>query len=133
MSGALQKCSVAMFVLSLCATLPAGGHTKDSLKTVQENLRSKKAVLLDVREFDEWSEGHLAQASLMPLSKIEAGLKNGELEKLAPKGKIIYLHCTAGGRCVQAAELLQNTGRDLRPLRTGYDDLVESGFPQAGK
>ncbi len=131
MFGAFKKCSVALFVLSLCAGLSAGDHTKDSLKTIQENLRSKKAVLLDVREFDEWADGHLAQASLLPLSKIEAGLRNGELDKLAPKGKIVYLHCAAGGRCVQAAELLQNSGRDLRPLNPGYDDLVEAGFPKA--
>lgn len=133
MFGAFKKSSVALFVLSLCVGLSAGDHTKDSLKTVQENLRAKKAVLLDVRELDEWADGHLAQASLLPLSKIEAGLKNGELDKLAPKGKIIYLHCAAGGRCVQAAELLQNSGRDLRPLSPGFDELVESGFPKAKK
>lgn len=133
MSGAFTKYSFALFVLSLCASLAAADHTKDSLQTIQENLRSKKAVLLDVRERDEWDDGHLAQAALLPLSKIESGLKSADLEKLAPKGKIIYLHCAAGGRCVQAAELLQKSGRDLRPLNPGYDDLFEAGFPKAKK
>jgi phage shock protein E len=133
MSGAFTKYSFALFVLSLYASLSAADHTKDSLQTIQENLRSKKAVLLDVRERDEWDDGHLAQAALLPLSKIKSGLKSADLEKFAPKGKIIYLHCAAGGRCVQAAELLQNSGRDLRPLNPGYDDLVEAGFPQAKK
>ena len=133
MLAASMKSSLALLVLGLCATLIAADHTKDPLTTVQENLKAKKAVLIDVRELDEWKDGHLAQAALLPLSKIEAGLTAEELEKLAPPGKIVYLHCAAGGRCVQAAELLQKSGRELRPLGPGFDDLVEAGFPKAKK
>lgn len=128
-----MKHTLVLLAFGLCATLTAADHTKDSLATVQENLKAKKAVLIDVRELDEWQDGHLSQAALLPLSKIEAGLTAEELDKFAPKGKIVYLHCAAGGRCVQAAELLQKSGRELRPLSPGYDDLVEAGFPKAKK
>lgn len=133
MSTATMRCTLAWLVFSMSATLNAADHTKDSLTTVQENLKAKKAVLIDVRELDEWNEGHLSQAAFLPLSKIEAGLTAEEFEKLAPKGKIIYLHCAAGGRCVQAAKLLKKSGRELRPLSPGFDDLVDAGFPPAKK
>lgn len=133
MSLSTMKHTLALLALGLCATLTAADHMKDSLATVQENLKAKKAVLIDVRELDEWKDGHLSQAALLPLSKIEAGLTAEELDQVAPKGKVVYLHCAAGGRCVQAAELLQKSGRDLRPLSPGYDDLVEAGFPKAKK
>ena len=133
MSLSTMKHTLALLALGLCATLTAADHMKDSLATVRENLKAKKAVLIDVRELDEWKDGHLSQAALLPLSKIEAGLTAEELDQVAPKGKVVYLHCAAGGRCVQAAELLQKSGRDLRPLSPGYDDLVEAGFPKAKK
>ena len=52
-------------------------------------------------------------------------------EAVAPPGKIVYLHCAAGARCQSAAQLLRRTGRDLRPLPQGYDELVEAGFAKA--
>ena len=45
-------------------------HTQDSLATVKERLDEDKAVLLDVREKNEWEEGHLRQARLLPLTEI---------------------------------------------------------------
>ena len=87
MTTASMKCMLAWLALSMSTALTAAEHTMDSLTTVQENLKAKKAVLRDVREVDERSEGHLSQAALHPLSKIEAGLTAEKLEKLAPKGK----------------------------------------------
>jgi len=124
-------CAVLCLGLVLSVRLLAGDHTKDSLATVKKNLDDKKAVVLDVREADEWSEGHLAQAKSLPLSQIKKGITAEQLEKLAPPGTIVYLHCAAGARCVQAAKILKKSGRDLRALKPGYDDLIEAGFPKA--
>ncbi|MBL9082056.1 MAG: rhodanese-like domain-containing protein [Planctomycetales bacterium] len=101
------------------------------LNVVKQDLSSGKAVLLDVREVDEWNDGHLRDARLLPLSRIEAGVKMQNFEAVAPPGKIVYLHCAAGARCQSAAQLLRRTGRDLRPLPQGYDELVEAGFAKA--
>lgn len=124
-------CAVLGLSMILSAGLLAGDHTSDSLTTVKKNLEGKKAVILDVREADEWKEGHLAQAQSLPLSQIKKGITAEQLEKLAPPGSIVYLHCAAGGRCVQAAKLLNKSGRDLRALKPGFDDLVEAGFQKA--
>ena len=123
-------------LLLLCVSLPVGGqekltHTKDSLQMVKENLKAGKAVLLDVREQSEWDEGHLKAARLVPQSKLkmEAGLE--ELLKTLPKDKIIYTHCRAGGRALSCGEILKKHGFDVRPLKTGYQGLVEAGFEKA--
>ena len=121
----------AGLALTISCSLQAADHTTDTLETVKENLAAKKAVLIDVRETAEWQEGHLTQAKSVPLSVIKKGITPEELEKLAPTGTVIYLHCAAGGRCVQAAKLLDKSGRDLRALKPGFNDLVKAGFPLA--
>ena len=107
----------------------AAEHTQDSLAAVQQAVADQKAVLVDVRETDEWNEGHLSGARSLPLSVLEKGVKPESLTNLLPKNKIIYLHCLSGGRCIKAAEILQPLGYDVRPLKPGYQALVEAGFP----
>ena len=105
-------------------------HTKDTPDTVKKALADKKAVLLDVREQAEWNAGHLQGAQLLPLSKLKGDDIKALLKDL-PKDKPIYAHCKAGGRCLQAAEILIKQGYDVRPLKQGYADLLEAGFSKA--
>jgi len=109
----------------------AADHTKDSLDTLKKNLAEKKAVLIDVRETEEWEEGHLKQAIHLPLSKIEKGLTAEELQKLFPKKTIIYTHCAAGVRSLKAAKILNEKLPDVRPLKPGFSALKKAGFPVA--
>ena len=106
-------------------------HTADTLEQVKRAVADKAAVLIDVREPAEWDAGHLADAVSLPLSRIQAGVPAAELDKLLPAGKPAYLHCGRGGRCLTAADLLKLPGRDLRPLKAGFADLVKAGFPKA--
>ena len=108
-------------------------HTKDTTDQVKKAIEDKKAVLIDVREQKEWDAGHLKEAGLLPLSKLNSGATKEELEKAIPKGTIVYLHCKAGGRCLSAAEILKKQGYDARPLKDGYEDLLKAGFPKAEK
>lgn len=107
------------------------GHSTDELATVKSRVEMKQAVLLDVREQDEWDSGHLQAARLVPLSAIKDGKVPEEFQKLLPKDRPIYLHCRSGGRVLMCAELLQGQGYDIRPLRAGYEKLVEFGFEKA--
>lgn len=128
-------CKAGALLLAALVLAPqlasAADHTTDSLATVQMGVDQKKAVLVDVREKDEWNDGHLRDASLLPLSTLEKGLRKDELAKLLPKDKVIYLHCAAGGRCVTAAKILRSHGFDVRPLKPGYGALLDAGFPAA--
>ena len=124
--------TVALFV---GAVAPAAEHTKDSVALVREKLKKKQAVLVDVREPAEWKEGHLAAAISVPLSGLkksadtEALLKT--LKQQIPKDRIVYTHCASGQRCKLAADIMQKLGYDVRPLKAGYEDLLEAGFTQA--
>ena len=118
-------------IVGLISTVYAVEQTKDSLETVKKMLAEKKAVLVDVRENDEWNAGHLKDAVHFPLSLIKKGVTTEELSKIAGKATIIYLHCKAGARALDAGTRLENAKRDLRPLPKGYEDLLKAGFPKA--
>ena len=120
---------VAVAAMALSAF--AADHTKDTPAEVKKAVADGKAVLIDVREAGEWKDGHLKDAKHLALSEIKGGVTAERLKELMPAGKIVYLHCTAGGRCLKAADLLKATGHETKPLKPGYDDLVTAGFEKA--
>lgn len=113
------------------AGVEAADHTADSLETVKERIASEKAVLVDVRELEEWDAGHIEGAIFAPLTKIADNNDAPAVKKKLPKDKILYFHCKSGGRCRIAADLLKNEGFDIRPLKPGYKALIEAGFEKA--
>ena len=132
-SGPATTCSRAALLAAVLAAMAgpalAASPTRDSLPAVQRAVAEQKAVIIDVREPDEWAESHLAGARLVPLSRLEAGVSPAELARVLPKDRIIYCHCLAGGRCLMAADILKPLGYDVRPLGQSYDELVAAGFP----
>jgi rhodanese-related sulfurtransferase len=82
--------------------------------------------IVDVRERDEWDEGHIEGATLVPLSEFEARL--GELDRAAPT----LLVCRSGRRSLAAGEFLQSRGF-ARPvnLAGGMLDWEAAGLPVA--
>jgi rhodanese-related sulfurtransferase len=104
--------------------------SSDPLPTVQENLATHKAVLVDVREPGEWKDGHVEGAISLPLSSLKKG-DTSALEQQLPKDKIVYTHCVRGVRALKAAKILEEVGYNVRPLKAGYEDLVKAGFAKA--
>ncbi|MBI2823706.1 MAG: rhodanese-like domain-containing protein [Planctomycetia bacterium] len=126
-----------LLVAASAARLLAGEHTTDSLEKVKKQVADKKAVLVDVREQDEWDKGHCEGALLVPLSDLGKKGKGEtfakELEKKLPKDKVVYCHCARGRRALVAADALKQLGYDVRPLKPGYQELLDAGFKQAEK
>ena len=60
-------------------------------------LDQKRAVLVDVREADEFASGHIAGAISMPLSRFQPSL-------LPADGRQVILACAAGRRSMMALE-----------------------------
>ncbi len=121
-------------VVGLAAILSparAADHTKDTPEEVKKAIANGKAVLLDVREKSEWDDGHLKDAKLLPLSVLKDGAKAEDVARVAPKDKIVYLHCGSGVRSLKAADELKKLGYDVRPLKPGYKDLLKAGFEPA--
>ena len=128
---AYRFATAAMAVLCVAAigfAQEALTHTKDSLDTVKENLKAGKAVIVDVREQNEWEAGHLKNAIFLPQSKLNSEAEVADLLKKLPKDKVIYTHCAAGRRAHACGEVLKKHGFDVRPLKPGYRDLVAAGF-----
>jgi phage shock protein E len=122
--------ALLLFLPAVCegedkSTFTESGHTTDNLKKVKRSLAKGTAVLLDVRELNEWKAGHLKQANLLPLSIIRKG------KKLLRKDKPVYCHCRSGGRVLAVSKILRSRGYDIRPLKAGYTDLLQAGFEKA--
>ena len=115
-------------LVAILSAARAAEHTKDTPQEVKKAVADGKAVLLDVREKDEWDAGHIKGARLLPLSALQDGVKADDLAQTVPKGKVVYCHCAAGRRSLQAADILKNFGYDVRPLKPGYRDLIKAGF-----
>ena len=122
---------VSSLIAFFCGHLHADEFSNDPLPTVQENVTTHKAVLIDVREPGEWKAGHVEGAISLPLSSLKKGVDANALEKEVPKGKIVYTHCVMGVRALKAAKILEKLGYKVQPLKVGYEDLVNAGFQKA--
>lgn len=135
-SFSIRPFSTVLFLMGMvciAAFASAAEHTTDSLDAVKKAVADNKAVLLDVREKAEWEQGHLRDAKFLALSALRRGVEADELAHVLPKDKVIYCHCASGVRCLRAADLLKKSGYDVRPLKAGYKELVQSGFAPAAK
>jgi len=115
----------------ICGHINGAELSDDPLPTVQENVATHKAVLVDVREPGEWKEGHVEGAILLPLSSLKKDVDTTAIEHQLPKEKIVYTHCVMGVRALKAAKILEKLGYNVRPLSAGYEDLVKAGFQKA--
>ncbi|MEO1992136.1 MAG: rhodanese-like domain-containing protein [Pirellulales bacterium] len=124
-------CSTVLLLSLVAGSVPYdlhAEHTQDSLEHIKKNIAEKKAILIDVREPQEWNKGHLTDAQLLSLSSLERGMSLENLSRILPRSKIIYCHCLSGGRCLLAASILEQRGYDARAIKLSYSALVAAGF-----
>ncbi len=80
------------------------------------------AVLVDVREQDEWDAGHAPDAVHIPMGELPDRL--GEL----PEGDV-HVVCRSGGRSARASAWLQQNGVDAVDVAGGMGAWLEAGRP----
>jgi rhodanese-related sulfurtransferase len=75
--------------------------------------RDKKAVLVDVREPDEWTDGVAAPAALLPLSDLTGPRQRWKpfLDQVGDREIILY--CRSGARSGRAASALSDRQHGL--------------------
>jgi molybdopterin/thiamine biosynthesis adenylyltransferase/rhodanese-related sulfurtransferase len=98
----------------------------------RDRIESGEPIVVDVREQDEWDEGHIPGAVHVPRGHLEA-----RIERLAPDAaRPVVVYCSAGNRSVFAAKTLTELGyEDVVSLAGGFTDWKRNGFPvqlQAG-
>jgi len=97
-----------------------------TVSELKEQMDKKEdLILVDCRELEEWNNGHIHGATLIPLSSFEEDSK-----VLKHKQAKVVLQCRSGKRSLRAAMYLQDQGfEDLYNLEGGILDWVENGFP----
>jgi molybdopterin/thiamine biosynthesis adenylyltransferase/rhodanese-related sulfurtransferase len=98
----------------------------------RELIDAGEPVVVDVREQDEWDEGHIPGAVHIPRGHLES-----RIERAAPEpNRSIVLYCSSGNRSAFAAKTLEDMGyQDVASLSGGFTDWKRNGFPvelQAG-
>ena len=66
--------------------------------------RAQKAVIIDVRTLQEYQEGHIPDAVLIPLNQLETRLDE------IPQDQQVLLICRSGRRSAQGTNLLRSKG-----------------------
>lgn len=81
------------------------------------------AVLLDVREDDEWQRGHVAGAQHIPMGQVPTRLE--EIDQAAK----LYVICHVGGRSMRVAQYLQRNGYQPINVNGGMLAWANAGRP----
>jgi len=83
------------------------------------------AVWIDVRESDEWQEGHIPGARHITRGYLESRIETAAPDRSAP----VVLYCASGNRSVFAAKTLEGLGYDnVYSLRGGITDWKRNGY-----
>lgn len=100
---------------SSSSSTPSAGYTDISAEQLKSMIDSNKnMVIVDVREKDEYDQGHIQGALFLPLSEIQQRFKE------LPTDKTLVLVCASGARSSSAATfLVQNNYKDLYNLQGG--------------
>lgn len=86
-------------------------------------IEQKDYLIIDVRNPDEYAEGHLEGAVLIPVFELE-----GRLDEL-PEDKPIIVYCRTGGRSANAATILVENGFDQVYDMGGIMDWIGLNYP----
>jgi rhodanese-related sulfurtransferase len=114
-----------IFLLLAATLLTACGQTEEKeQEAVYVNITAQEAkeimdtqegyVILDVRTQEEYNQGHIPGAILIPDTQIEARAE----EMLTDKDQLILVYCRSGRRSKLASEIL---------VELGYTNIMEFG------
>lgn len=116
---------IALFILALTAAVLAAGHRDIRSTEAKSLLATKKNVyLLDVRTPEEFRQGRLQGAVLIPINEVERRI--GEI----PRNRPIVVYCAVGSRSGLVAGFLSRKGyREVYNMADGIVGWYRNGFP----
>ncbi|MDX6466785.1 MAG: sulfur-carrier protein adenylyltransferase/sulfurtransferase, partial [Gaiellaceae bacterium] len=83
-------------------------------------------LLIDVREPDEWADGHIPSAVHVPRGFFESKIEQAAPDHTRP----VVVYCAGGARSAFAARTLQELGyENVVSLAGGYTEWKRNGFP----
>ncbi|MDT7856069.1 rhodanese-like domain-containing protein [Rubrivirga sp. S365] len=104
--------------------------TETSIAAVRERVeRGGDVVLVDVREADEWTGGHLPGARHVSRGVLERDIEETFPDLDAP----LVLYCGGGYRSALAARSLGEMGyTNVQSMTGGWRAWTEAGYPTEG-
>jgi len=101
-------------------------HVKEATPQEVQDLLKGDVQLGDVREKNEWDEGHLPGAAFVPKSYLEQWAE----DRLPNKDKQTILYCAGGVRSVMAADALRKLGyTNVISMSGGFNRWKDAGLP----
>ena len=91
--------------------------------TVDQLAALDHAVVIDVRETDEYAGGHVPGARNVPLSQLQDRLDE------VPEGSPVHVICPSGGRSARATAALAAHGIDAVDVEGGTSAWIAAGKP----
>ena len=104
--------------------------TPEELKKYMEQRREGDYLIVDVRQPEEYTRGHIAGAKLFPIRELAANLAS------LPSGKDLIFYCHSGGRSAAAATLAveeEVSNKDIYDLEGGimaWDGTTVPDYPR---
>lgn len=89
-------------------------YVKISPKDAKEIMDNEESIVLDVRTKDEYDQGHIEGAVLLPVDEISSKAE----EVLKDKKAKILVYCRSGNRSATAAKTL---------IKMGYENVLDFG------
>jgi sulfur-carrier protein adenylyltransferase/sulfurtransferase len=94
--------------------------------TASERMAEGDPALVDVRELDEWTEGHIPGAVHIPRGFLESRVESAVPDRSQP----VIVYCAGGNRSAFAAKTLEELGyEDVASLAGGFTDWKRNGLP----
>src|SRR5918912_917218 len=86
----------------------------------------ERPVVLDVREREEWDQGHIPGALHIPRGSLESRVE----QALPDRSRAVVVYCAAGNRSAFAAKTLEELGYEsVASLAGGIADWQRHGLP----
>jgi len=126
----MKKITNILYWVAMVAIVFWFAYTKGWILANFESIDAKTAItllenddnvsLLDVRTIEEYKEGHLRDARLIPLQTLSSNLSMLK----ADKNKKILVYCSSGSRSVAASRILESHGFTPVNVKGGIIQLI---------
>jgi molybdopterin/thiamine biosynthesis adenylyltransferase/rhodanese-related sulfurtransferase len=106
-------------------------QVKDEIEEIgaaqaRELVEEGEVAVVDVRERDEWEEGHIPGALHIPRGNLESRIEGAVPDKSRP----VLLYCSGGNRSAFAAKTLEELGyENVLSVAGGFTDWKRNGLP----
>src|SRR5687767_7412951 len=92
----------------------------------RELVGEAEAAVVDVRERDEWEEGHIPGAVHIPRGSLESRIESA----VPDRSRTLVVYCAGGSRSAFTAKTLEELGYEhVLSLTGGFTDWKRNGFP----